>query len=1841
MAKLRAACVATFLLLVAPLLFSGYGPPFGVSTGIRDTDPDLAFNGTTGTWLVVWREASSTFPAADKVGRILGRVINAAGTPLTAPTVLSGSLRDTSAPHVAYDPIGNEWLVVWSAGTDPIEGGGTLRVRGRRVTAAGAPVGTAAQEISGGSGEANPDVAAGSYASGSAAPVPFFLVVWEDTRSGRRRIWGHDVFASNSVTPGGIALSGYGAFMLDSGSTIPAAAECTNPRISDTGRSIVVISRGGASTTQTVSHVVFTVTTGRGDDALANVVFADVTVNTLRSLLAITNAANSRENTETPMAAWDQGYGRTLVTYCQGSDLRGQYVTVAGWSSSHQLLASSFSIAAGDTLGLASHPADGSFPTATHQAAGIEAWRVAGQHVYSLAGNTAGLDQPAIALNAAGDCFLMAFRGWGPMGENQVVGRFFCSMGTMLNMSPHAEAGLGREVYENATFQLDGSGSNDPDGDPLVYAWTQTAGPSATFVTGANVAKPQLSAPALGAGQTSATLTFELAVDDLRSATRWPSKDTVDITVRSKGDPNPPVANAGADKTVNEDAFVELDGCASSDPDGDAITYVWSVLSVTPANVGVTTPTLTHPTACKPYFFTPRFAYNAGVDIVLQLKVTSARGGVGTDTVTVHVNDSINEPPVASAGNDSTTAEHTLFTLNGAGSTDPNGDTLTYAWTLLSTPYVLGAATEGVTGALSGVSPSLTASVFDDRDFEFQLTVSDGHGGTSTDKVTVHITAAPFMVTDFTPKQGSPGTLVTITGSDFASYSTQVSIANGGIVTASFADNQITGYVGSGSRVRSSKSLWSSSNLGAIDYFEHPNVVSGPVTVTKGSQSWKSTSNFTISHHEAFRVILTQGVNSFGLVTGKETLVQVQARTIESSPDAALSSGTLTLVSPTNQVITAQATNVPALVPHTLTTVAMNNAVNFFLDGKKLTESKYKFQISLANNGQEVIYLETMFYVGGIIETVAPRILIVPIVPFQDSSTLSPTFNQADYNTRKQSAIAAFRKMYPIPNAEFVESPNWHRMPQILDSSNMVSLDGFTTMLFKTLPGFVKLKSYLDDYNAKNPSKPAMFVVGLISNQLFTSGTPGTGIPPRQMMAHIVKFYLTEKIPVLGDILDFFNDVIGAIVCGLTLGFYCPDPIEEAVEAFLGLLDDLGVDFGNSCFAVLLDSRGGEVVAHEIGHNLGFVDPYATNHDSDNVSHSTYDEDSSNLDYFGALYSGDGTWVFNTTPPGTLFSKSNPPKSLMSYAPNRTDSNTFWEPQEYNSLRARFKKLSSGSPAGFVEPVDDDADYELAFASKVKIMGVVDFAAKQVEIVDFHPEPASAASSLTMAQSPLTLAFLTGSGAVLVEEGLLFNVPIMVDPPLPKDELRLGAGIFSLLRPVPDGAARAELRIKGAAVWSHTISANPPRVTLLAPTGGENLGASEVLKIRWSASDPDGDELYSAVYYSTNGGASFVPIDTAIKGSELVWTSAAAAGSSAAVIKVVVADGFNSAEAKSGAFTVPAKSPSVAIFAPEAGSELLSSARITLAGGAADPGVGSIANDAAFAWSSSLDGALGAGRTLVVDGLSAGDHHITLSVAWQGRTGTESVDVRVLADTDGDGVPDAAESAAGMNPRDATDACTDADGDGIARGTEMTVTGTDPSKADTDGDGAADGLEWQRGTSPANADTDGDGVSDGTDNCRLTANSTQDDADDDGIGDACDNCPAVANSNQLDSDGDGHGDACDIDRDNDLVLDAADNCPLVSNPYQTDSDGDGLGDACDPDDDNDGILDEQDNCPFRFNPEQRDGDNDGLGDACDCNRNRIDDFVDIHDGYATDANHDGVPDECLGTRPRRHLPFRR
>ena len=131
---------------------------------------------------------------------------------------------------------------------------------------------------------------------------------------------------------------------------------------------------------------------------------------------------------------------------------------------------------------------------------------------------------------------------------------------------------------------------------------------------------------------TAGTYTLRLTATDNGSLS---GSDNVVLSTTNRA----PTANAGADNTVTVGVPHVLSGTAS-DPDGDPLTYSWTVLS------GPAGSTLTNATT-----LTPSFTANAAGTYTLRLTATDNGSLSGSDNVVL---STTNRAPTANAGADNT-----------------------------------------------------------------------------------------------------------------------------------------------------------------------------------------------------------------------------------------------------------------------------------------------------------------------------------------------------------------------------------------------------------------------------------------------------------------------------------------------------------------------------------------------------------------------------------------------------------------------------------------------------------------------------------------------------------------------------------------------------------------------------------------------------------------------------------------------------------------------------------------------------------------------------------------------------------------------------------------------------------------------------------------------------------------------------------------------------------------------------------------------------------------------------------------------------------------------------------
>ena len=203
---------------------------------------------------------------------------------------------------------------------------------------------------------------------------------------------------------------------------------------------------------------------------------------------------------------------------------------------------------------------------------------------------------------------------------------------------------------------------------------------------------------------------------------------------------HPPVADAGPDQNAEIGAKVILDGSGSTDKDGDRLSFKWEIIESPEGSAAE----LDDSISVMPSFFA-----NVAGTYVIELTVQEVKkekgkkrhkrkykrkntreGKSDTDIVNIFVDG--NTPPVANAGEDQMVEVDGIVKLDGSGSSDVDGDELTFRWRLKSVPPGSGAILDD----LEAVMPTFKA----DKEGEYiaELIVNDGLVDSQADEVVIN-----------------------------------------------------------------------------------------------------------------------------------------------------------------------------------------------------------------------------------------------------------------------------------------------------------------------------------------------------------------------------------------------------------------------------------------------------------------------------------------------------------------------------------------------------------------------------------------------------------------------------------------------------------------------------------------------------------------------------------------------------------------------------------------------------------------------------------------------------------------------------------------------------------------------------------------------------------------------------------------------------------------------------------------------------------------------------------------------------------------------------------------------
>ncbi|HET7788293.1 MAG TPA: hypothetical protein VFL36_20135 [Myxococcales bacterium] len=291
-------------------------------------------------------------------------------------------------------------------------------------------------------------------------------------------------------------------------------------------------------------------------------------------------------------------------------------------------------------------------------------------------------------------------------------------------MSPGAcgaaslSAGVGpaQAVAKHATVQLEGS-ANGARGD-VSYLWRLDAVPAGSA---ASLSSTSIARPTFTADQPGVYVASLVVRDGCGSAAA-----SAVITAANRA----PVASGGPDLHAMPGDVVTLDGGGSSDPDQDALSFNWALVSSPPGSSAA----LSSASAAAPVFVPDRF----GTYVAL---LTVSDGSASSTPVAVVVQVGVTGPagncapaaaPLASPGSDQTVSFSSVVQLDGTRSTSGRASPLTYRWSLTSAPT-------GSTASLNNPA-SAQPFFFIDRVGVYVLTLVVNDGCVDSAPATVKVT---------------------------------------------------------------------------------------------------------------------------------------------------------------------------------------------------------------------------------------------------------------------------------------------------------------------------------------------------------------------------------------------------------------------------------------------------------------------------------------------------------------------------------------------------------------------------------------------------------------------------------------------------------------------------------------------------------------------------------------------------------------------------------------------------------------------------------------------------------------------------------------------------------------------------------------------------------------------------------------------------------------------------------------------------------------------------------------------------------------------------------------------
>ncbi|MEW5801582.1 MAG: right-handed parallel beta-helix repeat-containing protein [bacterium] len=194
------------------------------------------------------------------------------------------------------------------------------------------------------------------------------------------------------------------------------------------------------------------------------------------------------------------------------------------------------------------------------------------------------------------------------------------------------------------------------------------------------------------------------------------------VPEKRTGENHPPLAQAEISSPLYINDIVRMDAGKSQDPDGDALTYQWALLSV---------PSGSKAKISRPDGQKASFRADLSGKYTIGLQLIDRWGAKAETTLAAEVLK--NHPPTAYAGEDlESVSVGDTIKLAGDVSSDDDHDPLTYQWQFVARPLM----SKAQLSALTAVSPAFT--VDQPGCYILQLIVNDGQIDSPADEILIN-----------------------------------------------------------------------------------------------------------------------------------------------------------------------------------------------------------------------------------------------------------------------------------------------------------------------------------------------------------------------------------------------------------------------------------------------------------------------------------------------------------------------------------------------------------------------------------------------------------------------------------------------------------------------------------------------------------------------------------------------------------------------------------------------------------------------------------------------------------------------------------------------------------------------------------------------------------------------------------------------------------------------------------------------------------------------------------------------------------------------------------------------